>query len=165
MAHVCYSLYFTDFVGEAVFGGNPRASVDTLERKLYEEGVRFGCWGMSMYSLSCSCYSLVIERLIQRFRARKVRVSLHLLMNRSANKIRVSIILSKYLTILYNYLLLKITYYLPLYLYNTILFYNVIHNILVCCKISDVSSTECYLSVCVRRFTSMACSSIVLACC
>lgn len=23
MAHVCYSLYFTDFVGEAVFGGNP----------------------------------------------------------------------------------------------------------------------------------------------
>lgn len=22
MAHVCYSLYFTDFVGEAVFGGN-----------------------------------------------------------------------------------------------------------------------------------------------
>lgn len=23
MAHVCYSLYFTDFVGEAVFLGNP----------------------------------------------------------------------------------------------------------------------------------------------
>lgn len=23
MAHVCYSLYFTDFVGEAVFNGNP----------------------------------------------------------------------------------------------------------------------------------------------
>ncbi|XP_011140951.1 proton-associated sugar transporter A [Harpegnathos saltator] len=74
MAHVCYSLYFTDFVGEAVFGGNPRASANTLERKLYEEGVRFGCWGMSMYSLSCSCYSLIIERLIQRFRARKVYI-------------------------------------------------------------------------------------------
>lgn len=24
MAHVCYSLYFTDFVGEAVFEGNPQ---------------------------------------------------------------------------------------------------------------------------------------------
>lgn len=24
MAHVCYSLYFTDFVGEAVFGGDPK---------------------------------------------------------------------------------------------------------------------------------------------
>lgn len=74
MAHVCYSLYFTDFVGEAVFGGNPRAPADTVERELYEEGVRFGCWGMSMYSLSCSCYSLIIERLIQRFRARKVYI-------------------------------------------------------------------------------------------
>ncbi|XP_024883169.1 proton-associated sugar transporter A [Temnothorax curvispinosus] len=74
MAHVCYSLYFTDFVGEAVFGGNPRAPADTDERELYEEGVRFGCWGMSMYSLSCSCYSLIIERLIQRFRARKVYI-------------------------------------------------------------------------------------------
>ncbi|KAL6260325.1 hypothetical protein P5V15_007856 [Pogonomyrmex californicus] len=74
MAHVCYSLYFTDFVGEAVFGGNPRAPMDTDERELYEEGVRFGCWGMSMYSLSCSCYSLIIERLIQRFRARKVYI-------------------------------------------------------------------------------------------
>lgn len=26
MAHVCYSLYFTDFVGEAVYGGDPKAS-------------------------------------------------------------------------------------------------------------------------------------------
>lgn len=24
MAHVCYSLYFTDFVGEAVYGGDPQ---------------------------------------------------------------------------------------------------------------------------------------------
>lgn len=27
MAHVCYSLYFTDFVGESVFGGNPAVSI------------------------------------------------------------------------------------------------------------------------------------------
>lgn len=29
---------------------------------------------MAMYSLSCACYSLVIERLIKRFRARKVYI-------------------------------------------------------------------------------------------
>lgn len=27
MSHVCYSLYFTDFVGEAVFGGNPQVFI------------------------------------------------------------------------------------------------------------------------------------------
>ncbi|KAL7294925.1 hypothetical protein TKK_0011846 [Trichogramma kaykai] len=74
MAHVCYSLYFTDFVGEAVYGGDPKAPEGSKERALYEDGVRFGCWGMSMYSLSCACYSLVIEKLIQRFKARKVYI-------------------------------------------------------------------------------------------
>lgn len=27
MAHVCYSLYFTDFVGEAIFEGNPKVNI------------------------------------------------------------------------------------------------------------------------------------------
>lgn len=67
MAHVCYSLYFTDFVGEAVFGGDPKAAEGSVGQLLYEEGVRFGCWGMAMYSLSCACYSLVIEKLIRIF--------------------------------------------------------------------------------------------------
>ncbi|KAG7211809.1 hypothetical protein KM043_011040 [Ampulex compressa] len=75
MAHVCYSLYFTDFVGEAVYGGNPQAPDGSKERELYESGVRFGCWGMSMYSLSCSCYSLIIEKLIQRYKARRVYIT------------------------------------------------------------------------------------------
>lgn len=95
MSLVCYSLYFTDFVGEAVFGGNPKvwcndfrkwrsihsigrlflllfsrfqAPVGSFERETYEEGVRFACWGMAMYSLSCSCYSFIIERLVKRFK-------------------------------------------------------------------------------------------------
>lgn len=68
MAHVCYSLYFTDFVGESVFGGDPAAAPGSAAQLRYEEGVRFGCWGMAMYSLSCACYSLVIERLITKFR-------------------------------------------------------------------------------------------------
>lgn len=74
MSHVCYSLYFTDFVGEAVYGGDPKAPLGSSQQIAYEEGVRFGCWGMAMYSLSCSCYSLVIEELIKRYGAKKVYV-------------------------------------------------------------------------------------------
>ncbi|XP_059610363.1 proton-associated sugar transporter A [Phlebotomus argentipes] len=73
-AHVCYSLYFTDFVGEAVFGGDPKATESDPKRILYESGVRFGCWGMAMYSLSCACYSLIIEKLIKRFGAKRVYI-------------------------------------------------------------------------------------------
>ncbi|XP_063850625.1 LOW QUALITY PROTEIN: proton-associated sugar transporter A-like [Scylla paramamosain] len=74
MSLVCYSLYFTDFVGEAVFGGDPGAPDGSQEKRLYIDGVRFGCWGMALYSLSCSCYSFLIEKLVKRFGARPVYV-------------------------------------------------------------------------------------------
>jgi solute carrier family 45, member 1/2/4 len=46
----------------------------SVRYNLYEEGVRFGCFGMAMYSLSCACYSLIIEKLISRYRAKRVYV-------------------------------------------------------------------------------------------
>lgn len=66
MSLVCYSLYFTDFVGESVFGGDPD-STDRRSQAIYQDGVRFGCWGMCIYSLSCAAYSVIIERLIAKF--------------------------------------------------------------------------------------------------
>ncbi|KAE9527697.1 hypothetical protein AGLY_012770 [Aphis glycines] len=33
MAHVCYSLYFTDYVGEAVFGGDPTVGFDRKRKE------------------------------------------------------------------------------------------------------------------------------------
>lgn len=71
---VCYSLYFTDFVGQAVFNGNPREPEGSSGRQLYDDGVRFACWGMSMYSLSCSCYSFLLDKMVARFRAKPVYI-------------------------------------------------------------------------------------------
>lgn len=31
MGHIVYCLYFTDFVGESVFGGDPSADPDSVE--------------------------------------------------------------------------------------------------------------------------------------
>ena len=67
MSLVCYSLYFTDFVGQAVFLGDPQASPGSDAHNAYDDGVRLGSFGMSLYSLSCSVYSLVIERLVRRY--------------------------------------------------------------------------------------------------
>ncbi|XP_053681179.1 proton-associated sugar transporter A-like [Anopheles nili] len=72
MSHISYSLYFTDFVGENVFGGDPMAHSDSDEYALYIEGVRYGCFGMAIYSIACSTYSCTIERLIRLLRARTV---------------------------------------------------------------------------------------------
>jgi solute carrier family 45 protein 1/2/4 len=70
MCQLCYVLYFTDFVGEAVFHGDPSAPKGSIEYLQYEEGVRFGCWGMSIYALSCAAYAYFIERLIVKFKAK-----------------------------------------------------------------------------------------------
>lgn len=71
---VCYSLYFTDFVGQSVFKGNPKAREGSESRQLYDSGVQFACWGMAMYSLSCSFYSFVLDKLIKKFRAKPVYI-------------------------------------------------------------------------------------------
>lgn len=38
------------------------------ELNAYNDGVRFGCWGLAMYALACSIYSLIIEILIKKFK-------------------------------------------------------------------------------------------------
>lgn len=72
MADFCYCLYFTDFVGETVFHGSPTAPPNSEQAILYEEGVRFGCWGLAIYALSCSVYSSFIEKLIKWLNTRVV---------------------------------------------------------------------------------------------
>lgn len=72
MGHISYCLYFTDFVGEEVFKGNPAAHSESLDYQLYLDGVRYGCLGMAIYSIACSVYSFTIEMLIKVLRARVV---------------------------------------------------------------------------------------------
>lgn len=74
MSLVCYSLYFTDFVGQAVFLGDPQSPPGSDVHNRYDDGVRLGSFGMSLYSLSCSVYSLLIEKLVRRYRAKRVYV-------------------------------------------------------------------------------------------
>lgn len=72
MGHLSFCLYFTDFVGEEVFKGNPAAPSQSESYQLYLEGVRYGCFGLAIYSLACSLYSFTIEKLIKVLRARIV---------------------------------------------------------------------------------------------
>lgn len=65
MSLICYSLYFTDFVGQEVFGGQPQP--DSKLFSTYRAGVRFGAFAMAIYSLSCAIYSQNMHTLLQTF--------------------------------------------------------------------------------------------------
>ncbi|XP_058463424.1 proton-associated sugar transporter A-like [Malaya genurostris] len=74
LGYLSYCLYFTDFVGTAVYGGDVAAPVGSPELNLYEEGVRFGCWGMAIFTASAALYSVFIEKIIKCFSARPVYI-------------------------------------------------------------------------------------------
>ncbi|XP_063701955.1 proton-associated sugar transporter A-like isoform X2 [Culicoides brevitarsis] len=74
MSHCCYCLYFTDFVGEAVFNGDPTAEKGSQGHQLYEDGIRFGCYGLAIYAAACCFYSMTIETLISKLGAKIVYV-------------------------------------------------------------------------------------------
>ncbi|KAF7239339.1 Proton-associated sugar transporter A [Varanus komodoensis] len=50
-------LFYTDFMGEVVFQGDPKAPHDSAEYHKYNAGVTMGCWGMCIYAFSAALYS------------------------------------------------------------------------------------------------------------
>ncbi|XP_061869040.1 proton-associated sugar transporter A isoform X4 [Colius striatus] len=63
-------LFYTDFMGEVVFEGNPKAPHNSDEYRKYNAGVTVGCWGMCIYAFSAAFYSAVLEKLEERFTTR-----------------------------------------------------------------------------------------------
>ncbi|XP_014593206.2 proton-associated sugar transporter A isoform X1 [Equus caballus] len=56
-------LFYTDFMGEVVFQGDPRAPHASEEYQKYNSGVTMGCWGMCIYAFSAAFYSAILEKL------------------------------------------------------------------------------------------------------
>ncbi|XP_041480079.1 membrane-associated transporter protein-like [Lytechinus variegatus] len=62
--------FFTDFVAQAVYHGDPSAEPGTEEYRLYEEGVKMGSWGLCVYSFVSFALGLVMTT-IQRYFSQK----------------------------------------------------------------------------------------------
>ncbi|XP_078497126.1 proton-associated sugar transporter A [Lissotriton helveticus] len=56
-------LFYTDFMGEVIFEGNPKAPHNSEEYQKYNAGVTMGCWGMCIYAFSAAFYSAILEKL------------------------------------------------------------------------------------------------------
>ncbi|XP_053509380.1 proton-associated sugar transporter A [Ictalurus furcatus] len=65
-------LFYTDFMGEVVFGGDPKAPDKSEAYQRYNAGVSMGCWGMCIYAFSAAFYSAILEKLEERFSLRSL---------------------------------------------------------------------------------------------
>ncbi|XP_015236922.1 PREDICTED: membrane-associated transporter protein [Cyprinodon variegatus] len=58
-AFLCNMLFFTDFMGQIVYKGNPYAEHNSTAYATYERGVEIGCWGLCINAVSSALYSYV----------------------------------------------------------------------------------------------------------
>ncbi|KAL2100023.1 hypothetical protein ACEWY4_004417 [Coilia grayii] len=56
-AFLCNMLFFTDFMGQIVYKGNPYAEHNSTAYATYERGVEVGCWGLCINAVSSALYS------------------------------------------------------------------------------------------------------------
>ncbi|XP_008058824.1 membrane-associated transporter protein [Carlito syrichta] len=57
-------LFFTDFMGQIVYHGDPYSAHNSTEFLIYERGVEVGCWGLCINSVFSSVYSYFQKALV-----------------------------------------------------------------------------------------------------
>lgn len=62
MGFMCHNMFFTDFVGQYMYGGLPDAPEHTKGAMLYDEGVRMGSWGLFLHSLTACLYAFFVQQ-------------------------------------------------------------------------------------------------------
>ncbi|XP_023797742.1 solute carrier family 45 member 3 [Cyanistes caeruleus] len=72
MALMTFMLFYTDFVGEGLYHGVPRAKPGTEARRRYDEGVRMGSLGLFLQCITSIFFSTIMDRLVKRFGTRAV---------------------------------------------------------------------------------------------
>uniref|UniRef100_A0A8C3RA91 Solute carrier family 45 member 3 n=1 Tax=Cyanoderma ruficeps TaxID=181631 RepID=A0A8C3RA91_9PASS len=72
MALMTFMLFYTDFVGEGLYHGVPRAKPGTEARRRYEEGVRMGSLGLFLQCITSIFFSTIMDRLVKHFGTRAV---------------------------------------------------------------------------------------------
>ncbi|KAM7170497.1 solute carrier family 45 member 3 [Macrochelys suwanniensis] len=72
MALMTFMLFYTDFVGEGLYQGVPRAEPGTEARRHYDEGVRMGSLGLFLQCVISILFSTIMDRLVKQFGTRAV---------------------------------------------------------------------------------------------
>ncbi|XP_030417441.1 solute carrier family 45 member 3 [Gopherus evgoodei] len=72
MALMTFMLFYTDFVGEGLYQGVPRAEPGTEARRHYDEGVRMGSLGLFLQCVISIFFSTIMDRLVKQFGTRAV---------------------------------------------------------------------------------------------
>lgn len=72
MALMTFMLFYTDFIGEGLYQGVPRAAPGTEARRHYDEGIRMGSLGLFLQCIISIFFSTIMDRMVKQFGTRMV---------------------------------------------------------------------------------------------
>lgn len=75
IAVMSFMLFYTDFVGEALYDGVPSAAPGSTLRQRYDEGIRMGSLGLFLQCATSTLFSLFMNRLVCAFGSRAIYLS------------------------------------------------------------------------------------------
>uniref|UniRef100_A0A3Q4HDF3 Solute carrier family 45 member 4b n=1 Tax=Neolamprologus brichardi TaxID=32507 RepID=A0A3Q4HDF3_NEOBR len=64
---IAEAVFYTDFMGQVIFQGDPKAPANSTELQNYHKGVQMGCWGLVVYAATAALCSAILQKYLDHF--------------------------------------------------------------------------------------------------
>lgn len=64
---IAEAVFYTDFMGQVIFEGDPIAPANSTEQQNYLKGVQMGCWGLVVYAATAAISSAILQKYLDNF--------------------------------------------------------------------------------------------------
>uniref|UniRef100_UPI0037E92859 solute carrier family 45 member 4 n=1 Tax=Semicossyphus pulcher TaxID=241346 RepID=UPI0037E92859 len=64
---IAEAVFFTDFMGQVIYHGDPTAPANSTLLDNYHRGVQMGCWGLVIYAMTAATCSAVLQKYLDNF--------------------------------------------------------------------------------------------------
>ncbi|CAG5885488.1 unnamed protein product [Menidia menidia] len=64
---IAEAVFFTDFMGQVIYEGDPTSPVNSTSLDNYHRGVQMGCWGLVIYAMTAATCSALLQKYLDNF--------------------------------------------------------------------------------------------------
>nr|XP_057902522.1 solute carrier family 45 member 4 isoform X2 [Doryrhamphus excisus] len=64
---IAEAVFFTDFMGQVIYHGDPTAAANSTALANYHQGVQMGCWGLVIYAMTAATCSALLQKYLDNF--------------------------------------------------------------------------------------------------
>ncbi|KAE8599766.1 hypothetical protein XENTR_v10017314 [Xenopus tropicalis] len=64
---IAEAVFYTDFMGQVIFEGDPQALFNSTELHNYNAGVQMGCWGLVIYAATAAVCSALLQKYLDNY--------------------------------------------------------------------------------------------------